>query len=108
MFLDPSEGDGHLLDANNVKFEAQQFVQYVFCRGVLWQVAYHRLHRFFGFGVERVIGHVISVQVGFDGSEFLRVSRDDSGSVSGATELKVFFDHNFQLLLQLTRVSGRR
>jgi hypothetical protein len=56
---------------------------------------------FFGFGVERVIGQVIGVEVNFDGLEILHVSRDDSGSVSSATELKVFFDHTLQLLLQL-------
>jgi hypothetical protein len=32
----------------------------VFCRGVMWQVAYDRLHGFFfGFGVECVKGQVI-------------------------------------------------
>jgi hypothetical protein len=59
-------------------------------------VAYHRLHRFFGFGVEGVVGQVVGVEVGFDGLEIRHASRADSGSVSGATELKVFFDHNFQ------------
>jgi hypothetical protein len=50
----------------------------------------------------------MGVEVGFDGLEIRHASRDDSGSVSGATELMVFFDHTFQLLLQLNRVSGRR
>jgi hypothetical protein len=45
---------------------------------------------FFGFGVEGVIGQVMGVEVGFDGLEICRASLDDSGSVSGATELKVF------------------
>jgi hypothetical protein len=42
--------------------------------------------------------------VGIDGLEI----RHDSGSISSATELKVFFDHTLQLLLQLNQVSGRR
>jgi hypothetical protein len=71
----------------------------------VWQVAYRRLHGFFGFGVERVIGQVISVEVGFGE---LEISRDDSGSVSGATEFKVFFGHTLQLLLKWNQVSGRR
>jgi hypothetical protein len=70
-------------------------------------VAYHRLHGYFGFGVESVIGQVIGVEVGFDGLEIHHASRDNSGSVPSATELKVFFDHIFQLLLQLNQVSGR-
>jgi hypothetical protein len=40
--------------------------------------------------------------------ETRHASHDDSGSVSSATELKVFFDHILQLLLQLNQVSGRR
>jgi hypothetical protein len=56
----------------------------------VWQVAYHRLHRFFGFGVVGVIGQVMGVEVGFDGLEIRHASCDDSGSISGATELKVF------------------
>jgi hypothetical protein len=62
----------------------------------------------FGFGVERVIGQVIGVKVKFYGLEIRHASRDDSGSVSGATELDVFFDHTFQFLLQLNKFSGRR
>jgi hypothetical protein len=56
-------GGCHLLDANNVKPEAHQPVRYVFRRGVVWQVAYHRRHRFFGFWIERVIGQVSGVEV---------------------------------------------
>jgi hypothetical protein len=73
----------------------------------VWQVAYHRLHGFFGFGTERVLGQVIGVEVGSDGLEIRHASRDISGSVSSATEFKVFFDHTLQLLLQLNQVSGR-
>jgi hypothetical protein len=40
--------------------------------------------------------------------EIRHASRDDSGSVYGATELKVFFNHILQLFLQLNWVSGRR
>jgi hypothetical protein len=50
----------------------------------------------------------MGVEVGFDGLEIRHASHDDSGSVSGATELKVFVDHNFQFLLQLNQVSGSR
>jgi hypothetical protein len=73
-------------------------------------VAYHRFHSFFGFGVEGVIGQIVGVEVEFDLSEIRNASRDDSGFVSGATELKVFFDYIFQLFLQLlvNQVSGRR
>jgi hypothetical protein len=64
--------------------------------------------RFFGFRVERVIGQVIGVEVGFDGFLIRHASRDDSGSVSSAMELKAFFEHTLQLILQLNQVSGRR
>jgi hypothetical protein len=73
----------------------------VFCTGVVWQVAYHCLHGFFGFGVEHVIGQVIGVKMGFDRLEIRHTSPDASGSVSSAMELKVFFSHTLQLLLQL-------
>jgi hypothetical protein len=45
--------------------------------------------------------------VGFDGLEIRHASQDDSGSISSAMELKVFFDHTLQLLLHLNQVSGR-
>jgi hypothetical protein len=50
----------------------------------------------------------MGVEVGIDELEIRHAARDDSGSVSRATKLKDFFDHNFQLLLQLNQVSGRR
>jgi hypothetical protein len=59
-------GGCHLLDADNVKPEAHQPVRYVFCRGAMWQVEYHILHGFFGFGIERVIGQVKGVEIRFD------------------------------------------
>jgi hypothetical protein len=93
MVSDSSGGrmDGcRLLDSNNVKKETHQPVRYGFCRGVMWQVAYHHLHGFFGFGVEHVIVQVISVEAGFDRFEIRHSSRDDSGSISSAMELKVF------------------
>jgi hypothetical protein len=71
----------------------------------VWHVAYHRLHRFLGFGIERVTGQVIGVEVRFDGLEIRHASRDDSGSVSSDTEL---IHRTFQLFLQLNQVSGRR
>jgi hypothetical protein len=46
--------------------------------------------------------------MGFDGLEIRHASRDDCGSVSGATELQDFLDHHFQLLLQLNNFIGRR
>jgi hypothetical protein len=48
------------------------------------------------------------VEVGFDRLDIRHVSRDDSGCVSSATELKVYFYHNLQLFLQLNQASGRR
>jgi hypothetical protein len=57
----------------------------------VWKVAYHGLRWFFGFGVQRVIGQVTGVEVGFDGLEIRHASRDDSASFSSVTELKVFF-----------------
>jgi hypothetical protein len=60
---------------------------------------YHRLYELFRFG-EGVVGQVLVAEVGFDGSEIHHASRDDSCPVSCATELEVFFDHTFQLLLQ--------
>jgi hypothetical protein len=53
-------------------------------------VTYHRLQKFYGFGVQRVIGQVIGVEVGSDGLEIRYTSRVDSGFVPSATELKVF------------------
>jgi hypothetical protein len=46
------------------------------------------------------VGQVLAVEVGFEGLEIRHVSRDDSSSVSCATELEVFTYLNFQLLLQ--------
>jgi hypothetical protein len=62
-------------------------------------VAYRRFYGLFGFG-EGVVGQVLAVEVGFDGLEIRHASRDDSCSVSCATELEVFTYHTFQLLLQ--------
>jgi hypothetical protein len=61
----------------------------------------------FGLGEEGVVGEVLAVEVGFAGLEIRHASRDDSGSVSCATELEVFPYHTFQLLLQLDQVDGR-
>jgi hypothetical protein len=43
------------------------------------------------------VGQVLAVEVRFDGLEIRHVSRDDSSSVSCATELEVF---TYQILLQ--------
>jgi hypothetical protein len=51
-------------------------------------------------------GQVIVVEVRFDGLEIRHTSRNGSGSI--ITDLKVFFDHILQLLLQLNQVGGRR
>jgi hypothetical protein len=64
-------------------------------------VAYHCLYGLFGFGEEGLVGQVLAVEVRFDGLEIRYASRDDSCSVSCATELEVFNYHTFQLLLQL-------
>jgi hypothetical protein len=55
---------------------------------------------FFGFGIERVTGKLIGVEVGFDGLEIGHASHDDSGTVTCAAELKVFLNHTLQLFLQ--------
>jgi hypothetical protein len=52
----------------------------------------------FGFGEEGIVGQVLAVEVGVDGLEIRHSSRDDSCSVSCATELEVFTYHTFQLL----------
>jgi hypothetical protein len=57
---------------------------------------------------KRVTRQVTGVEVGFDGLETRHVYRDDSGSVSGARELKLFFEQIFCCFLQLNKVSGRR
>jgi hypothetical protein len=54
------------------------------------------------------MGQVVAVEVGFEGLEISHAHRGDSSFVSSATELKVFFDHTLQLLLQLNQVSDRR
>jgi hypothetical protein len=50
-------------------------------------VAYHRLYGFFGFSEKGEIRQVFAVEVGFHGLEIRHASRDNSGSVSCATEL---------------------
>jgi hypothetical protein len=62
-------------------------------------VAYHCLHGFFGFGIERVIGQVTDVEVGFHGLEIRHNSRDVPDSVSSTTEHEFSFDHILLLLL---------
>jgi hypothetical protein len=47
------------------------------------------------------------VEVGFDRVEISHASRDDSCSVSCATELEIFTYRPFQLLLQLDQVDDR-
>jgi hypothetical protein len=64
----------------------------------VWQVAYNH-RRFFGFWIERAIGQVIGVEVGFDGLEICHASRDDSRSVSSVTELKSFLLPHFAVAL---------
>jgi hypothetical protein len=95
-----------LLDADNVEAEAHQPVTNISRWGVLREVVYHHLYGLFGFRVEGEKGEVISFEVGFYCMEVHHAPCDDSGSVSGTTELKVFFHHVFQLLLQLNQVNG--
>jgi hypothetical protein len=42
--------------------------------------------------------------VGVDGLEIRHASRDDSGSVSSATELDVFFDHTLQIFCNCVKL----
>jgi hypothetical protein len=60
---------------------------------------------FWDFGKKRVVLEVITCEVGFDGFEIRHAFGDDSGSVSGATELKVVLDNGFQSLLQLNQIN---
>jgi hypothetical protein len=52
------------------------------------------------------VGMVVFREVSLDGFKVIHAFGDDSGSVSGATELEVVLDHIFQLLLQLDEVCG--
>jgi hypothetical protein len=90
-----------LLYANYVKAEAHLPVGFIFRRGGVREVSYHRLYGFLGFGEKGEIGQVFAVEVGFYGLKIRHASRDNSGSVSCATELEVTTYHTFQLLLQL-------
>jgi hypothetical protein len=90
-----------LLDANHVKAEAHQLGGNIFRRGDVRKVAYHRLYGFFGFREKGEIGQVFAVEVGFHGLEIRHASRDNLGSVSCGTELKVTTYHTFQLFWQL-------
>jgi hypothetical protein len=47
------------------------------------------------------MGQAIDVEVEFDVLDIRHVSRDDSGSISSATELIVSIEHSLQLFLQL-------
>jgi hypothetical protein len=55
---------------------------------------------------EGEIGQVVAVEKGFSGLETRQALRENSGSVSCTTELKVFCYHILQLLLQLDQVAG--
>jgi hypothetical protein len=72
------------------------------------EVTYHCFYGLLGLWKKGVIGEVIVCEMGFDGFETRYAFDDDFGSVSGATELEVFFDHAFQLLLQLNQVDFGR
>jgi hypothetical protein len=50
------------------------------------------------------MGEVTAAEVGFDSFKICHIFGDDSGSISGATELKGFLDHTFELLLQMKQV----
>jgi hypothetical protein len=90
-----------LLYANHVKAEAHQPVGSIFRRGGVREVTYHRLYGFFGFREKGEIGKVFAIEVGFHGLVIRHASRDNSGSISCATELKVTTYRTFQLFLQL-------
>jgi hypothetical protein len=84
-----------------VKGEAHQPVGNIFRRGGVREVAYHRLYGFFGFGEKGEVGQVLAIEVGFLGLEIRHAPRDNSGSASYGTELKVTTYHTFRLLLHL-------
>jgi hypothetical protein len=66
MIFDPSGGDRRVAVIFLTLIKSKPRLTSpsgVFCSCVVWQVAYHCHHRFSGFGTERVIGHVIGVEV---------------------------------------------
>jgi hypothetical protein len=71
MVVDPSEGDRRVavicltLITSIPRLTSPSDVSSAF--DVVWQVTYHRFRRFFGFGIERDMGKVFGVEVGFDG-----------------------------------------
>jgi hypothetical protein len=87
--------------------QVYQSFRNVLCRAIGREVTYHCFYGLLGLWKEGVIGEVIVGEVGFDGFEVCHVFGDDSGSISCATELKVTFDHVFQLILQLKHVGFR-
>jgi hypothetical protein len=50
----------------------------------------------------------MAVEIGLDGLEIRHASRDDSSSVSSATELEILTYNTFQLFLQLNKAYCRR
>jgi hypothetical protein len=100
MVFDPSEGDRRvavicltlIMTKPRLTSPSDMSSAWVLCGR--WRIT--AFVGFFKCGVERVIGQVIGVEVGFDGLEIRHPSRDDSSSVSSATELKVLFDHTLQ------------
>jgi hypothetical protein len=82
-------------DVNNVKAEGHQPVRDVLSRGILREVAYHRLYGFFVFGEIGEVGQAV-LEIGFDGLEIRHASRNDSCSVSCVTELEILTYHTFK------------
>jgi hypothetical protein len=57
---------GHLLDANNVKTQVDQFFRNVLCRCIGREMTYDCFYRLQGLWKKGVIGEVIVGEVGFD------------------------------------------
>jgi hypothetical protein len=64
----------------------------------------YRLNELFGFWVWREIKEVVVFNVRSDSSKISHGFGDNSGHVCSAKEVKIVFDHAFQLYLQMNQV----
>jgi hypothetical protein len=90
-----------LLDADCVKAPVHQTVGDVLRRGIGWEMSNYCFDWFLELGEEGVIREVAVGKVGLDGFKVIYAFCNDSGSVPGATELKVVLGHILELPLQL-------
>jgi hypothetical protein len=69
-----------------------------------WRIT--SLMGFSDFGDEGVVGQVWAVKVGFHGLEIRHAARDDSCSVSCATELELFIYHTFSCVCSRIKLTA--